>query len=87
MNIRRFTTFAFVLTITSLIIGLSACDQIQQFLLPETPQMEGLRGEIVIGVVLPQTGHLGPGEFGPGALVMENGFNMAREEINNSQPQ
>ena len=47
--------------------------------------MEGLRGEIAIGVVLPQTGHLGPGEFGPGALVMENGFNMALEEINNSQ--
>ena len=47
--------------------------------------MEGLRGEISIGVVLPQTGHLGPGEFGPGALVMENGFNMALEEINNSQ--
>ena len=47
--------------------------------------MEGLRGEVSIGVVLPQTGHLGPGEFGPGALVMENGFNMALEEINNSQ--
>ena len=38
-----------------------------------------------IGVVLPQTGDLGPGEFGPGALVMENSFNMALEEINQSQ--
>ena len=85
MKIRRFITFAFVLTIVALIAGLSACDQIQQLLLPATPQMEGLRGEIAIGVVLPQTGHLGPGEFGPGALVMENGFNMALEEINNSQ--
>ena len=85
MNIRRFTTLAFVLTIISLIIGLSACDHIQQLLLPSTPQIEGLRGEIPIGVVLPQTGHLGPGEFGPGALVMENGFNMALEEINSQR--
>ena len=85
MTIRRFTTFVFVLIIAALIVGISACDQIQQLLLPTTPQMEGLRGEIPIGVVLPQTGHLGPGEFGPGALVMENGFNMALEEINNSQ--
>ena len=85
MTIRRFTPFAFVLAIVVLIAGFSACDQVQQLLLPTPPQMEGLRGEILIGVVLPQTGHLGPGEFGPGALVMENGFNMAVEEINNSQ--
>ena len=84
MTIRRFTTSAFVLIIAALIAGLSACDQIQQLLLPAPPQMEGLPREISIGVVLPQTGHLGPGEFGPGALVMENGFNMALEEINNS---
>ena len=85
MNIRRFTKFAFVVVIAALIAGISACDQIQQLLIPAPPQMEGLRGEVSIGVVLPQTGHLGPGEFGPGALVMENGFNMALEEINNSQ--
>ena len=85
MNIRRFTKFAFIVVIAALIAGISACDQIQQLLIPAPPQMEGLRGEISIGVVLPQTGHLGPGEFGPGALAMENGFNMALEEINNSQ--
>ena len=84
MTIRRFTRFAFVLAIVALLAGLSACEQIQQILQP-TPQMEGLSGEISIGVVLPQTGNLGPGDFGPGALVMENGFNMALEEINNSQ--
>ena len=60
MDIRRFTTFAFVLTIVALITGLSACDQIQQLILPTTPQMEGLRGEIRIGVVLPLTGPLAP---------------------------
>ena len=68
MNIRRFTTFAFVLMIVALIMGLSACDQLQQLLTPTPPEIEGLRGEIPIGVVLPQTGHLGPGEFGPGCL-------------------
>ena len=85
MKIRRLTTFVFVLAIVALIAGIFACDQIQQLLIPVTPQMEGPPREIIIGVVLPQTGHLGPGEFGPGALVMENGFNMALEEINNSQ--
>ncbi len=86
MNIRRFTPFAFILAIAALIAGFSACDELVSILSSgETPQMEGLRGEIPIGVVLPQTGDLGPGEFGPGALVMENGFNMALEEINNSQ--
>ena len=56
MNIRRFTKFAFIVVIAALIAGISACDQIQQLLLPAPPQMEELRGEISIGVVLPQTG-------------------------------
>ena len=80
MNIRRFTTFAFVLMIASLIMGFSACDQIGQLLIPTTPQMEGLSGEIPIGVVLPITGRLAA--IG---LRMHEGFELAREEINNSQ--
>ena len=58
MNIKSITTFAFVLAIVLLMVGLSACDQIQQLLLPTTPQMEELSGEILIGVVLPITGRL-----------------------------
>ena len=80
MNIRRFTTFAFALMIASLIMGFSACDQIGQLLIPATPQMEGLSGEIPIGVVLPSTRRLAA--IG---LRMEEGFELAREEINNSQ--
>ena len=80
MTIRRFTGFASVLIIAALIVGLSACDQIGQLLLPTTPQMEGLSGEIPIGVVLPITGRLAA--IG---LRMEEGFELAREEINNSQ--
>ncbi|MYE90725.1 ABC transporter substrate-binding protein [Candidatus Poribacteria bacterium] len=81
MNIRRFTTFTFVLAIVTLIAGLSACDQIGQLLIPTTPQMEGLSGEIPIGVVLPITGRLAA--IG---LRMGEGFELAREEINRSRP-
>ena len=81
MNIRRFTTFAFVLMIPALIMGLSACDQIGQLLIPATPQTEGLSREIPIGVVLPITGRLAA--IG---LRMGEGFELAREEINKSRP-
>ena len=68
------------------VIAMTACDRGQQMMDPVlTSEVEApLKTEITIGVVLPQTGSLGPTEFGPGALVMENGFNMAREEINAS---
>ena len=80
MKIRRFITFVFVLTIAVLITGLSACDQIQQLLLPATPQMEELRGEIAIGAVHPITGRLGVDN-----PPMGQGFELAVTEINNSQ--
>ena len=80
MVIRRSTGFVFVLAIVTLIAGLSACDQVQQLLLPETPQMEGLRGEIAIGAVHPITGRLGL-ENPP----LGQGFELAVTEINNSQ--
>ena len=51
MNIRRFTSFVSVLTIVSLIVGFSTYAQM-------SPQMEGLGGELSIGVVLPLTGTL-----------------------------
>ena len=70
--------------IVALVVGLIGCERIEQVVKPTT-QTKGLGEEIAIGVVLPQTGDLGPGEFGPGALVMENSFNMALEEINQSQ--
>ena len=62
---------------------LSGCERMHD--MGMTDEMEGLGEEIFIGVVLPQTGDLGAGEFGLGALVMENGFNMALDEINASQ--
>ena len=80
MNIRRFTKFASVLAIVALIVGFSACDQIGQLLLPAPPQMEGLSGEISIGLVYPVTGRLAT--F---ALPIQRGFELALEEVNSSQ--
>ena len=77
MNIRNVAIFALVLAIA---MGLFACDQFQQILQPAPPQMEGLSGEIPIGVVYPITGDGG----GIGQLVI-NGMELAREEINRSQ--
>jgi len=80
MKTRKLTTFAFVSVIVMLIAGLSACDQIQQLLLPETPQMEGLRGEIAIGTVHPITGRLGLDN-----PPLGQGSELAVAEINSSQ--
>ena len=80
MNISRVTQFAFVLMIVALIVGVSACDQIGQLLIPAPPSMEGLSGEIPIGLVYPATGRLA--DF---ALPIRGGFELALEEINNSQ--
>ena len=84
MKVKKSTTFTFTFAIAALVVSLIGCERIAQVTQPTT-QMRGLSGEITIGVVLPQTGDLGPGEFGPGALMMENSFNMALEEINQSQ--
>ena len=80
MNTIRFTRFAFVLAIIALIVGFSACDQIQQLLIPAPPQMEGLSGELSIGLVYPATGRLASV-----GMEMGSGFELALEEINNSQ--
>lgn len=81
MDIKRFTSFALVSAVTALIVGLSACDQIQRLLLPTTPQMEGLKGEIRIGASLPLTGRF---VTTYGYLPMQQGFELAQEEINDS---
>ena len=79
MNVGRFIQFAFVLAIVTLIIGLSACDQIGQLLVPApTPPETGLPGEIIIGVSLPLDDENGP-LYG---LPMKRGFELAQAEIN-----
>ncbi len=78
MNIGRFTKFASVLAIVALIVGLSACDQIQQLLVPAPPDMGVLPGEIIIGVSLQLEGENAT-LYG---LPMKRGFELAQEELN-----
>ena len=80
MNTRRGTTCPFILGIVALIVGFSACDQIGQLLGPAPTQMEGISGKIPIGFVLPQTGSLASS-----GIAMQQGTEIAVEEINNSQ--
>ena len=80
MNTLRFTQFVIILAIIALITGLSACDQIQQLLIPAPPQMEEVSGEIPIGVVYPASGRLASV-----GMEMGSGFELALKEINHSQ--
>ena len=77
MKTRRITTFVCALATVVLIAGVPPWGQIQH---SATPQIEDLRGEIFIGVVLPLTGALAA----PYGLPMQRGFELAREQINNS---
>ncbi|MYE91322.1 ABC transporter substrate-binding protein [Candidatus Poribacteria bacterium] len=77
MKTRRITAFACALATVVLIAGVPLWDQIQR---SATPQIEDLHGEISIGVVLPLTGGLAA----PYGLPMQRGFELAREQINNS---
>ena len=88
MKIGRFTQFAFVLAIVALIVGFSACDEVQKVLFPQEPEKPPEMPpetppemvEIPIGVVLDQTG----ANTGYG-LPMLAGFELARDHINNSE--
>ncbi len=81
------TRFAFVMSIFVLIMGLSACDQLLQFLSDdqmtdaEVPQFTDLSGDISIGVVLPLSGRLASSFGAP----MNRGLQLALEEINRGQ--
>ena len=81
LNIGRFTKFALVLAIVTLIVGFSGCDQIQQLFIPTPPQMAGLSGEIHIGLSLPLTGRF---VATYGYIPMQQGFELALDEINTS---
>ena len=80
MNTNRFTQFTLVLTIVALIAGLSACDQVQQVLFPKPPDPEPSEPQISIGVVVALTGQYADAL----GLPMRDGFELAREEINDS---
>lgn len=82
MNTKRFTLFAYLFTVTVLMLGLSACDRISQIVQPTTPQITEDSEDISIGVVLPLTGRLGD-SFG---TPISQGFELALSEISTAQP-
>ena len=84
MRLKKRLAFLLVLAVAVLILDILGCERIKDVVQPP-PEQETFSGEIAIGVVTSQTGVLGPGEFGPGASVMENGFSLALEEIKASK--
>ena len=78
------TLLSFTVFIIVLVTSTIGCERTQQ-VLKSTSSAESLSGEIVIGVVTSQTGDFGQTEFGPGAFVMQNSFELALEEINQSK--
>ena len=88
MITRRITTFAFIFAIVALAIGLSSCERIQDMMpdaeIPpmeeETPPMT--TDGITIGVALGLTG----ANAEPYGIPMQEGLELAREEINMTLP-
>lgn len=78
MNVRRITTFAFVFAIVTIAVGLSSCDR-----MPDTEMLDAemppvMDEGISIGVALALTGPFAE----PYGIPMQNGLELAREEIN-----
>ena len=77
----QMTRFSFIFVIAALIVGFSACDELVSILSGgDAPQVEGVSGEIPVGLVYPVTGRLVT--F---ALPIYRGFELALEEINYAQ--
>ena len=88
MNIRRIITFAFIFAIVGLAIGLSSCGRMQTTMPDaETPSMEEemppmMDEGITIGVAVSLTGV----NAEPYGIPMQEGLELAREEINMTLP-
>lgn len=78
MNVRRIMTFTFVLAaIAAMTVGLSSCERMPAMMPDaETPPM--MDKEVTIGVALGLTG----GNAEPYGIPMQNGLELAREELN-----
>ena len=85
----RMTRYTILIAIIAAVMGLSACEQLVQLLSDgdtaavdtKIPQLTGVSGEILIGLVSPLTGRF-TGSYGP---PLNQGFELALEEINNAQ--
>ena len=80
MNVRKIAISAFVAGLAILITSLIGCERVQQIVQPTTPHKEDVSDEILIGAVYPITGR-----FSSAYPPMEDGTELALEEINTSQ--
>ena len=80
MNLRKIAIAAFVAGLAILITSLIGCERVQHIVQPTTSQMEEMREEILIGAVYPITG-----PYNSAHLPMQQGVELAVEEINNAQ--
>ena len=80
MNLRKIAIAAFVAGLAILITSLIGCERVQHIVQPTTSQMEEMREEILIGAVYPITG-----PYSSAHLPMQQGVELAVEEINNAQ--
>lgn len=70
-------TFTLIIAIATIIVGLSACDQVTEIIQSSTKDQSN---EITIGVVLPLTGHLADA-----GKLMKQGYDLALDEVNTAQ--
>ena len=76
-RIYKLKTFTLIIAIATIIVGLSACDQVTEVIQSSTKDQSN---EITIGVVLPLTGHLADA-----GKLMKNGYDLALDEVNTAQ--
>lgn len=76
-HISELKTFTYILVLTIMIVGLSACEQVTEVIQSSTKDQSN---EISIGLVLPLTGHLASA-----GKLMKEGYDLALDEINAAQ--
>lgn len=76
-NISELKTLTYIIALATLIVGLSACEQVTEVIQSSTRDQSN---EISIGLVLPLTGHLAPA-----GKLMKEGYDLALDEINAAQ--
>ena len=81
MKVGRFTIFRLLSFFVALIVGLCACDQTGQLLLPGTFETEAPADEIPVGVVLSVTGRFAASS----GVSIAHGLGLALEETSRSQ--
>lgn len=74
MNIRKITTYTFVLGIFALVIGLSGCEKAMEMM----PDGDTGTQEITIGIAVAETGEYAE----PYGLPMKRGLELAQDELN-----